>query len=134
VISQGDSTSMDLITILVLTFSILFIVQTIIYTYLLLRLNKKVEESFVKSRTSQEMASSIDDGKLNESLVRVLEVLSNRSMSAREVSIILGLSREHTARLLKKMVEAGLVVREGKPYKYKITSSGKAIIETSKKT
>jgi predicted transcriptional regulator len=31
------------------------------------------------------------------------------------------------------MVEAGLVVREGKPYKYKVTPSGKNMIETYKK-
>ncbi len=124
---------MDSLTVLVFVFSILFVVQTTIYTYLLLRLRKKVEESFVKSRTSQEVVGVIDDGKLSESIIKVLEVLSRGSMSAREVSVSLGLSREHTARLLKKMVEAGLVVREGKPYKYKITSSGKAMIETYKK-
>jgi len=124
---------MDPLTVLVFIFSILFVVQTTIYTYLLLRLRRKVEESFVKSRISQEGISGVDNGKLNESIIKVLEVLSSGSMSAREVSVSLGLSREHTARLLKKMVEAGLVVREGKPYKYKITPSGKAMIETYKK-
>jgi len=124
---------MDPLTVLVFIFSILFVVQTTIYTYLLLRLRRRVEESFVKSRISQEGISVVDDGKLNESMIKVLEVLSSGSMSAREVSVSLGLSREHTARLLKKMVEAGLVVREGKPYKYKITPSGKAMIETYKK-
>ncbi|MCL7383897.1 MAG: helix-turn-helix domain-containing protein [Thaumarchaeota archaeon] len=124
---------MDSLTFLVFIFSILFIVQTTIYTYLLLRFRKMVEESFVKSRISQEAVTVIDEGKLNESIIKVLEVLSRGSMSAREVSVSLGLSREHTARLLKKMVEAGLVVREGKPYKYKVTPSGKTMIETYKK-
>lgn len=121
------------ITMVVLIFSILFIAQTTLYTVLLLGLKRRVEESFVESRTSRERIGGVDEGKLNESIFKALGILSNGPLSAREVSESLGLSREHTARLLKKMVEAGLVMREGKPYRYRLTSSGKAIIEGNKK-
>lgn len=124
---------MDQLIAIVLIFSTLFIIQTIVYSYLLLRLKKRVEESFDESRMSHEIMSGIDDGKINESIIKALEILSSGSLSAREVSKSLGMSREHTARLLKKMVEAGLLVREGKPYRYRLTSSGKAIIENNKK-
>ncbi|MEM3397845.1 MAG: helix-turn-helix domain-containing protein [Nitrososphaerota archaeon] len=118
---------------MVLIFSILFVAQTILYTMLLLRLKKKVEESLDESRISQDTVSGLDEGKLNESIFKALEILSKGSLSAREVSRNLGLSREHTARLLKKMVETGLVIREGKPYRYMLTPSGRAIIEGNKK-
>lgn len=120
------------LTVLML-FSALFAAQTIIFTYLLLSLKKRVEKSYDKSRISQSSKNDTDEGRLSESILKVLDILSGNPLSAREVSINLGLSREHTARLLKKMVEAGLVMREGKPYKYRVTPSGKALMNSVKK-
>ena len=115
-------------------FMILFMAQTTIFTYLLLRLKRRVEKSYVESRTSQDIREDFDEGKLSETILKALSILSNSSLSAREVSVNLGLSREHTARLLKKMVEAGLVVREGKPYRYRVTPSGKSLLDSIRKT
>lgn len=119
---------------IIVLFTILFLGQTIIFTYLLLRLKRRVEKSYVESRTSQDIRDELDEGKLSESILKALSILSTNSLSAREVSVNLGLSREHTARLLKKMVEAGLVVREGKPYRYRITPSGKSLLNSIRKT
>ncbi|MEN2975240.1 MAG: helix-turn-helix domain-containing protein [Candidatus Caldarchaeales archaeon] len=119
------------ITTTAIIFSTMFVAQTLLYTLLLLRLKKKIDNTMKKSHISQ-MSQHGEDIKFNESIIKALEVLSKGSLSAREVSIALGLSREHTARLLKKMVESGLVVREGKPYRYRITPSGEAVIENPK--
>ncbi|MCS7126524.1 MAG: winged helix DNA-binding protein [Aigarchaeota archaeon] len=121
------------ITTIITIFSILFIGQTILYTILLLKLKNRVDKTVSKSQTSQTTSQQEDEVKINESIVKALEILTKGPLSAREVSINLGLSREHTARLLKKMVETGLVVREGKPYRYKITPTGEALIKNNLK-
>jgi len=134
VISQAEATYMVTELEITVLFTVLFLAQTAIFTYLLLRLKKRVEKSYVESRTSQDIREDLDEGKLSESILKALSILSTSSLSAREVSVNLGLSREHTARLLKKMVEAGLVVREGKPYRYRATPSGKSLLNSVRKT
>jgi len=63
--------------------------------------------------------------------MRILrEVGSSGSLSAREISRRLGLSREHTARTLKKLVEEGFLLREGKPYRYRITELGEKLLRS----
>ncbi len=59
--------------------------------------------------------------------VEVLRRLSEGLNTAREIQASLGRSREHTARLLKKLYDAGLVVRDevAKPYTYELTEAGR---------
>lgn len=124
----------DLNTVII--FSALFILQTIVYTTLLLKLKKKVDDLSKKSQRSQISQEPVEEllteEKINESVKKALEVISSRPMSAREVSIELGLSREHTARLLKRMVDTGLVIREGKPFKYRLTPLGYSLLTNKK--
>jgi predicted transcriptional regulator len=63
---------------------------------------------------------------------RVLSMLLEGSKTSREIEVAIGRSREHTARLMKKLYEKGYVIRDtsNKPYKYSITEVGKSIIET----
>ena len=60
----------------------------------------------------------------------VLQLITNKAMTSRDIQITTKRSREHTSRLMKKLFESGLVQRntETKPYSYSITEKGKAKI------
>ena len=57
----------------------------------------------------------------------VLRLITDKSMTSRDIQITLGRSREHTSRLMKKLFEDGYVKRnsDSKPYTYSITEGGK---------
>jgi Sugar-specific transcriptional regulator TrmB. len=61
----------------------------------------------------------------------VLQLITNKSMTSRDIQVTLKRSREHTSRLMKKLFENGLVQRntESKPYTYSITEKGKLKVE-----
>ena len=61
----------------------------------------------------------------------VLQLITNKDMTSRDIQITTKRSREHTSRLMKKLFEGGLVQRntETKPYKYSITEKGKLKVE-----
>jgi hypothetical protein len=56
----------------------------------------------------------------------ILKLLAERPRTSREVQHAVGRTREHTARLMKKLHDSGLVSRDinNKPFKYAITGSG----------
>jgi len=102
-------------------FIALFLAQTAIYAFLVLRLKRLIKEL----RPAVEGPWPRGMEKPSESVLRALKELSlSGTLSSRELSRRLGLSREHTARLLKQMVERGLVIREGKPYRYRVARLG----------
>ena len=57
----------------------------------------------------------------------VLRLITDKSMTSRDIQITIGRTREHTSRLMKKLFEDGFVERHTntKPYTYSITSKGK---------
>jgi hypothetical protein len=57
----------------------------------------------------------------------VLQLITNKAMTSRDIQITLKRSREHTSRLMKKLFEGGYVQRntESKPYSYSISEKGK---------
>ncbi len=61
----------------------------------------------------------------------VLQLITNKAMTSRDIQITLKRSREHTSRLMKKLFEDGYVQRntETKPYTYSITKKGKSKVE-----
>ncbi len=61
----------------------------------------------------------------------VLHLITNKSMTSRDIQITLQKSREHTSRLMKKMFEDGYVQRntQSKPYTYSITEKGLAKVK-----
>jgi len=61
----------------------------------------------------------------------VLHLITNKTMTSRDIQITLKRSREHTSRLMKKLFNDGYVQRniETKPYTYSITEKGKAKVE-----
>ncbi len=64
--------------------------------------------------------------------LRVLEILANEEQkTAPEIKSEIGLTREHTARLMKKLYQKGYVERdEGKtPYAYRIKEEMRKILK-----
>ncbi len=57
----------------------------------------------------------------------VLQLITNKAMTSRDLQITLKRSREHTSRLMKKLFENGYVKRNtvSKPYTYSISEKGK---------
>jgi len=64
----------------------------------------------------------------------VLHLITNKSMTSRDIQITLKKSREHTSRLMKKLFEDGYVQRntESKPYTYSISKKGIEKVEQIK--
>lgn len=60
----------------------------------------------------------------------VLKLITEKSMTSRDIQITIGRTREHTSRLMKKLFEEGYVERnmKAKPFTYYITDKGKAKI------
>ena len=57
----------------------------------------------------------------------VLQLITHKAMTSRDLQITLKRSREHTSRLMKKLFEDGYVNRniDSKPYTYSISEKGK---------
>jgi len=119
----------DVLTIVVV-FSGLFVLQTVLYTYLLNRLKRSVSVARPLLIPLIER-DVVDATQMTDSVKRILrEIADNGSMSAGELSRRLGLSREHTSRTLKKLVRDGLLIREGKPYRYRLTDLGERFLRS----
>jgi len=72
--------------------------------------------------------------KLNATELKVLNMLLERSLAAPEIGKSLLKTREHTARLMKKLFEEGYIERETSktPYTYKINESLRNFLEEVK--
>jgi len=70
--------------------------------------------------------------KLSDAHLRILRAISIEVKSSTEVSRILGKSREHTSRMMSRMVETGLIEKTSEGYipKYGATAAGKALLKT----
>jgi len=68
-----------------------------------------------------------------DSLTRVLKLITNGPMTSRDVEVTFGKSREHVSRLMKKLFEDGFVGRDAsaRPYRYTITKKGRERIGSS---
>ncbi|NOJ27312.1 MAG: hypothetical protein DA330_04795 [Nitrososphaera sp.] len=57
----------------------------------------------------------------------ILKLLVEKNLTSRDVKQAIGRTREHTARLMKKLTEAGFVERQvnSKPFRYTITEAGR---------
>jgi predicted transcriptional regulator len=64
----------------------------------------------------------------------VLRLITEKSMTSRDIQITIGRTREHTSRMLKKLFEDGLVDRNTstKPFTYRITEKGRLRLELPK--
>ena len=64
-------------------------------------------------------------------MMDVLRVVTEEPKTAREIQAVLGQSREHVARLVKKMSEDGYLERRGmRPFRYSITEKGNQFLRS----
>ena len=81
---------------------------------------------------SQDSAKSVvqDDDRQNSTIEYILKKLENKSLTTREVQRVIGRTREHTSRLMKKLFEEKLVHRDmsAKPFRYTITVEGRKLL------
>lgn len=68
---------------------------------------------------------------VNSTTDYILKLLSERPRTSREVQLAIGRTREHTARLMKKLHGLGLVSRDinTKPFRYNITDAGREMLK-----
>lgn len=69
-------------------------------------------------------------GKERSIEVTILNLLKNGAKSSREIEASIGRTREHTARVMKRLFEEGYVTRDTKerPYRYTLTETGRKIL------
>jgi CTP-dependent riboflavin kinase len=68
---------------------------------------------------------------INSTTDYIFKLLAERPRSSREVQLAIGRTREHTARLMKKLHDLGLVSRDinTKPFRYNITDAGREMLK-----
>jgi hypothetical protein len=68
---------------------------------------------------------------VNGTIDYILKLLIERPRTSREVQLAIGRTREHTARLMKKLHDLGLVSRDitTKPFRYNITDAGQGMLK-----
>jgi hypothetical protein len=78
---------------------------------------------------SQDSFKSMDQGedRQNSTIEYILKKLEDKSLTTREVQGIIGRTREHSSRLMKKLFDEKLVDRDTstKPFRYVITIEGR---------
>ena len=81
-------------------------------------------ESQQESRISQASSSQV---RLDETELKVVSLLAESPKNTRQLTDAVGMSREHTARLMKALFEAGVVTRNDatKPFVYQLTDQGR---------
>jgi hypothetical protein len=67
------------------------------------------------------------ENEVNSTTDYILKLLIERPRTSREVQLAIGRTREHTARLMKKLHDLGLISRDinSKPFRYNITNAGR---------
>ena len=82
------------------------------------------EEKSVPTTTQPRRSPNMS---LDNTVEVVLGLITDRTMTSRDIQITLGKSREHISRTMKKLFEDGYVERNirTKPYSYSITQKGR---------
>jgi hypothetical protein len=81
----------------------------------------------VTQPTSTTISSSRHPDSYNGTLDFILKMLMEKPRTSREIQHSVGRTREHTSRLMKKLYDSKLVIRDSnnKPFKYSITDAGR---------
>jgi hypothetical protein len=74
---------------------------------------------------------AVNEKEVNSTTDYIFKLLVERPRSSREVQLAIGRTREHTARLMKKLHNLGLVSRDinTKPFRYTITDAGREMLK-----
>jgi len=99
---------------------------------------KMSQEKLVKK---MEITDIVNDKRMpnlgyNDATSHVLRLITDKSMTSRDIQITIGRTREHTSRLMKKLFEDGFVKRntDTKPFTYSITEKGQRKVGLLKST
>ncbi len=97
----------------------------------LVRENEKLREEVDVIRRDSGASIALEPRQIHDSRLRILQALSTGSKSSTEVSVVVRRSREHTSRMLKKMVDQGLL-EESRTYpaKYSLTNRTKDALQS----
>ncbi|MER3407488.1 MAG: hypothetical protein C4292_01390 [Nitrososphaera sp.] len=95
------------------------------------RLPSMISTTTAAVTTAQTTATEYVEGQ-NCTTDYILKLLVERPRTSREVQHAIGRTREHTARLMKKLHDSGLVSRDmnAKPFRYAITEAGRTRLGT----
>ena len=81
---------------------------------------------------SQDSTKSMnqEEDRQNSTIEYILKKLEDKSLTTREIERVIGRTREHTSRLMKKLFEEKLVDRDmsTKPFRYAITVEGRKLL------
>ncbi len=90
------------------------------------RIVKEPEVQPVEVKQDSKIVENMPDFEQNDITEHVLRLITNKSMTSRDIQMALKRSREHTSRMMKKLFDDGLVKRntKTKPYTYSITDKG----------
>lgn len=91
--------------------------------------SKYLSDSDVVHVVASQTPKEIDS--VGETERHILIQMSNGAKTVRDIQSVLGKSREHVARMLKKLYDTGLVSRQsdGKPYTYQLTDAGRQVLK-----
>jgi len=88
--------------------------------------NEKITNERKREVIEPELRSRMPNLGYDDVTNHVLRLITDHSMTSRDIQITIGRTREHTSRLMKKLFEDGYVKRNttAKPYTYSITEQG----------
>jgi DNA-binding MarR family transcriptional regulator len=126
-------------------FAALLALQTFIFLLIMRRIVMQLDITKLEALASRllELENSIRQGNpepktdnaprqpanLTPTALAALQLIGERgSVTSSDVTTALKLSREHVARILKNLHEAGLVSRDGKPFRYSLTEKARRLI------
>ena len=93
---------------------------------------EKSQPNPIMSSHSQIEKETIDnnDNNQNSTVEYILKRLEHNSLTTREIQRIIGRTREHTSRLMKKLYDNKFVDRdmESKPFRYTVTDEGRKLL------
>ncbi len=92
--------------------------------------SNKLYQNTSQIKLKNNNSNNITD-KQNATNYYILKALLKNSLTSNEIKNAIGRTREHTARVMKKLYELKFVDRDTttKPFKYKLTEQGKKFIE-----
>jgi len=87
-------------------------------------------ESQAESQASHTLGREVQ---LDETQLKVIGLLAEGPKNTRQLTDAIGLSREHTARLMKELFDGGIVTRSDttKPFVYQLTDQGRQHLPSS---
>lgn len=93
-----------------------------------------VQQESQASRAESRESQAFRDGiQLDETRMKAIKLLGASPKNTRQITDALGMSREHTARMMKELFGLGLVKRNDstKPFVYQLTDEGDRLLSVS---